>query len=138
MTIDFIKEIITYLLTAISSAVASGTVIHFKAKKKIENQKARQEENVANQGLFENLQKEISFLDKRLEIYRKDQENYRSEQIRQEKKISGMQRILTITIGQKKYAEKHICLNIPCLQRIPVLGTYQTAEESIDKEQENS
>ena len=88
------KDILSYLITGLTTALAGGTFIHFKAKRKTENQKARQEENAADTGRFENLEREIKFLDKRLE-------NYRYQQLIQDKKMAGMQRILTITIGQK-------------------------------------
>ncbi len=126
MNSSIITEIISYAITGISTAVAGGTFIHFKAKRKTETQKARQEENTADAGRFKVLEDEIRFLDKRLE-------NYRHDQLNQERKISGMQKILTVTIGQKKYAEQHICLNLPCLDRIPNLGEFSTEEPKLEK-----
>lgn len=122
---SFITESLTYLITGLSTAVAGGTFIHFKAKRKTENQKARQEENAADTGRFDNLVREVQFLDKRLE-------RYRYSQLTQEKKMRGMQKVLTKTIGYKKYAEEHICLNLECQDRIPELGAYKTAEEKIE------
>lgn len=129
MNTSVISEILSYLITGISTAIAGGTFIHFKAKRKTETQKARQEENNADAGRFENLEREIQFLDKRLEKYRYDQ-------IVAEKKMTGIQRTLTITIGQKRYAEQHICLNLPCGDRLPVLGEYSTEDPKIERTNE--
>lgn len=129
MNTSVISEIFSYLITGISTAIAGGTFIHFKAKRKTETQRARQEENNADAGRFENLEREIQFLDKRLEKYRYDQ-------IVAEKKMTGIQRTLTITIGQKRYAEQHICLNLPCGDRLPGLGEYTTEEPKIERTNE--
>ena len=126
MTWEIIREILSYAVTGLSTAIAGGTFIHFKTKRKTETQRARQEENNAGAGRFENLEREIQFLDKRLEKYRYDQ-------IVAEKKMTGIQRTLTITIGQKRYAEQHICLNLPCGDRMPGLGEYTTEEPKIEK-----
>lgn len=129
MNTSVISEILSYLITGLSTAIAGGTFIHFKAKRKTETQKARQEENNADAGRFENLEREIQFLDKRLEKYRYDQ-------IVAEKKMTGIQRTLTITIGQKRYAEQHICLNLPCGDRLPGLGEYSTEDPKIERTNE--
>lgn len=121
-----LREIITYIVTGASTAVAGGTFMHFRAKKIIENQRARQEENLADSGKFENLEKEIAFLDKRLETYRYSQE-------KMEKKLSGMQKILTISIGQKKYAEYRICQDLTCTDRRPALGEFHTEDLELTK-----
>lgn len=125
------KDILSYLITGLTTALAGGTFIHFKAKRKTENQKARQEENAADTGRFENLEREIKFLDKRLE-------NYRYQQLIQDKKMAGMQRILTITIGQKKHAERHICLNLPCKDRMPGLGCFNSEDPKIEDDDNDS
>ncbi len=126
MKSTLLPEVLSYLFTGLSTALAGGTFIHFRAKRKTENQRARQEENTADAGRFKVLEDEIKFLDKRLE-------NYRHEQLNQERKITGMQKILTVTIGQKKYAEQHICLNLSCLDRIPNLGEFSTEEPKLEK-----
>jgi hypothetical protein len=114
------------VITGISTAIAGGTFMHFKAKRKTENQKARQEENTADAGRFSNLEREIQFLDKRLESYRYVQQI-------QDKKMVGMQKLITVVIGQKRYAEQHICLNLPCQERIPGLGEFSTEEPKMEK-----
>lgn len=53
MTWEIIREILSYAVTGLSTAVAGGTFMFFKAKRKTENQKARQEENTADTGRFE-------------------------------------------------------------------------------------
>lgn len=123
---SILSEIFTHLVTGLSTAIAGGTFIHFRAKRKTENQKARQEENTADAGRFANLEREIQFLDERIEKYRYVQKI-------QDKKMVGMQKIITIIIGQKKYAEQHICLNLPCIDRIPNLGEFSTEEPKLEK-----
>ncbi|MDP3399113.1 MAG: hypothetical protein Q8S23_08200 [Bacteroidales bacterium] len=123
---SILSEIFTHLVTGLSTAIAGGTFIHFRAKRKTEDQKARQEENAADSGRFSNLEREIQFLDKRLESYRYVQQI-------QDKKMAGMQKLITVVIGQKRYAEQHICLNLPCLDRIPNLGEFSTEEPKLDK-----
>lgn len=131
MKSTLLPEVLSYLFTGLSTALAGGTFIHFRAKRKTENQRARQEENTADAGRFKVLEDEIKFLDKRLE-------NYRHEQLTQERKIQGMQRIISVTIGQKKYAEKHICLNLPCPDRMPDIGTYETEDAKIEEDERHS
>jgi hypothetical protein len=126
MTWEIIREVLSYAITGLSTAVAGGTFMFFKAKRKTENQKARQEENTADAGRFVNLEREIQFLDQRLEKYRYVQQT-------QEKKMQGMQKLITAIVGQKKYAEQHICLNIPCLERIPGIGEFSTEEPKFEK-----
>ena len=125
MNSALLSQALSYIITGLSTAIAGGTFIHFKAKRKTENQRARQEENTADAGRFKILEDEIKFLDKRLE-------NYRYMQLVQERKLSGMQKVLTTTIGQKKFAEKHICLNLNCLERIPEIGTYKSEDEKLE------
>ena len=125
MTWDIIREALSYLITGISTAIAGGTFMFFKAKRKIENQKARQEENTADSGRFQNLQAEIKYLDDRIEKYRK-QQVFQEEQSR--RMISGMQKIVTVMIGQKKYAEFHLCEDVSCSERIPTLGSFKSKD----------
>lgn len=126
MKSSIIPEILSYLATGISTAIAGGTFIHFKAKRKTETQKARQEENVADFGRFDNLQKLVTYQGKLL-----DQFMY-TQQV-QEKKLRGMQRVLSTAIGNKKYAEQHICLDLSCLERVPKFGSYTTVEEKLEE-----
>lgn len=123
---SILSEIFTHLVTGLSTAIAGGTFIHFRAKRKTEDQKARQEENAADSGRFSNLEREIQFLDKRIESYRYVQQI-------QDKKMAGMQKLITVVIGQKRYAEQHICLNLPCLDRVPNLGEFSTEEPKLEK-----
>lgn len=130
MDSSIIREVFSYLITGASTAVAGGTFIHFKAKRKMETQKARQEENIADAGRFENLQKEIVFLDQRLSTYRRQQE-------KQNKRIARLEKIVSVTKTQKVYAEARICNNTPCQDRIPPLGTFATPNENIDDERDS-
>lgn len=130
MDTSIINEIITYLITGASTAIAGGTFIHFKAKRKMEVQKARQEENVADAGRFKNLEAEVSFLDERLKIYRK-------QQGQQNKRIIRLEKIVSVTVTQKEYAEARLCTNTPCKDRVPPLGTFSTPTETIDDERDS-
>lgn len=132
METSILTDILKNILTTALGMFAGGTFIHFKAKRKTENQKARQEENVADAGRFENLQKEITYLDQRLEKYRYVQQE-------QDRVIRGMQKIQKTLIGQKKYAEFHLCQDVNCPDRIPALGSFKSKdiEELIDDNKSN-
>ena len=121
METSILTEVLKNILTAGIGMFAGGTFIHFKAKRKTENQKARQEENTADAGKFENLKKEIEYLGQRLE-------QYRSTQKEQDRVIKGMQKIQKTLIGQKKYAEYHLCQDLSCPVRIPTLGTFKSKD----------
>ena len=41
---------------------------------------------------------------------------------------AGIQKSQNAIIGQLKYAQNHICLNLPCQDRMPTLGTYTDKE----------
>ncbi|MFA5849934.1 MAG: hypothetical protein WC833_08620 [Bacteroidales bacterium] len=45
-----------------------------------------------------------------------------------ERKVRGMQNVINNELTKRQYAERHICLNLPCSSRIPVLGTYKKDE----------
>ena len=50
-----------------------------------------------------------------------------------ERKVKGLERIMGKEVEQREYAEKHICLNLECKDRIPTIGTYnhKTDEKSV-------
>lgn len=41
-----------------------------------------------------------------------------------DRKIKGMEKIIREEIARRSYAEGHICLNLPCKDRIPKLGQF--------------
>lgn len=41
---------------------------------------------------------------------------------------TGLQKAQNAIVSQLKYAQNHICLNLPCQERIPTLGTYKEIE----------
>jgi uncharacterized protein HemX len=139
METSILTEVLKNVITAAIGMFAGGTFIHFKAKRKTENQKARQEENVADSGKFENLKKEIDYLGHRLEEYRTDQKAQEYTQKEQYRVIRGMQKIQKTLIGQKKYAEYHLCQDLACPVRIPTLGTFKSKdiEELIEESKKN-
>ena len=128
METSILTEVLKNILTAGIGMFAGGTFIHFKAKRKTENQKARQEENTAAAGKFENLKKEIEYLGQRLEQYRSTQKEQEYVQKEQDRVIKGMQKIQKTLIGQKKYAEYHLCQDLSCPVRIPTLGTFKSKD----------
>lgn len=107
--------------------------------------RANQEKNTAKAGEFEILQKQIVFQgelikgfqddallkDDRIGKLEREKEEIRFLQGKHERKLSGIQRLLTKEVGLKKYAERHICLNVDCKIRKPALGEFHTADPDI-------
>lgn len=42
-----------------------------------------------------------------------------------ERKVRGLEKMMGKEIERREYAEKHICLNLECKDRIPTLGDYR-------------
>lgn len=42
-----------------------------------------------------------------------------------ERKVRGLEKMMGREIERREYAEKHICLNLECKDRIPTLGDYR-------------
>ena len=42
-----------------------------------------------------------------------------------ERKVSGMERVITEEISRRDFAEKNICLNLKCQERKPKLGEFK-------------
>lgn len=47
-----------------------------------------------------------------------------------DRKVRGVQNTIATEISQRQYAEKHICLNLQCRERVPALGTYKINNET--------
>lgn len=56
-----------------------------------------------------------------LERWKEEADHLRNENAR---KIDGVQRLLTEMIGRANHAEHHICMNVDCHERKPILGTF--------------
>ncbi len=131
-------ESFVYILSGLSTALAGLNIsqyFFFRSQRKKASATAEQEQNTADAGKFENLQKEIDFLSRLLDKYRTDY-NAQSEQIKfkqhdHERKLKGIQNLLSKEIFNKRYAERHICLNTDCDLRKPSLGEFHTEDSVI-------
>lgn len=45
------------------------------------------------------------------------------------RKVKGLEKVVSREIVRREYAEKHICLNMDCKDRIPKLGEFKTEEK---------
>lgn len=88
---------------------------------------------------------DISVFEKQLDTYKKLTEEIMAKQtqktselslkqVQLEKKVSKIQNFLTKQISHKKYAEKHICLNVLCDLRKPALGEFHTEDPIFQEE----
>lgn len=131
-------EILSYVGPALGGIVGGGTFMHYRAR-------AKQEKNTAKKGEFEILQQQIEFQgtlitnfqndallkDDRIMKLEKENEEIRFLQVKHERKLSGIQKLLTKEVGHKKYAEKHICINVDCNLRKPALGEFHTEDPEV-------
>jgi hypothetical protein len=131
-------ETLLYALSGIATTLAGLNIAQFfsfRAQRKKINAQSQQEENTADAGKFENLQKEIDFLGKLVDKYRAETvsqaEQIKFTQQEQERKISGMQKVFAKVITQKRYAEHNICINLDCIDRKPALGEFHTEEPEL-------
>lgn len=42
------------------------------------------------------------------------------------RKVSGLEKVVSREIVRREYAERHICLNLECKERVPELGHYSS------------
>jgi len=136
-----IMETLLYAISGIASALAGLNFIQFfsfRAQRKKINAESQQSQNTADAGKFENLDKEIEFLGKLVEKYRAETvaqgEQLKFKQQDHERQLKGIQKLLSKEVGQKKYAEHHICLNTECKDRKPGLGEFHTEDPIIQTE----
>lgn len=130
-------ESFVYILSGLSTALAGLNIsqyFFFRSQRKKASATAEQEQNTADAGKFENLEKEIEFLGKLVDKYRSESEQARFSQLNFDRKLKGIQKLLSREIGLKKYAEKHICLNVECKDRRPSLGDFHTEDSEIPEE----
>lgn len=130
-------ESFVYILSGLSTALAGLNIsqyFFFRSQRKKADASAEQEQNTADAGKFENLEKEIEFLGKLVDKYRSESEQARFKQENFDRRLRGIQKLLSREIGLKKYAEKHICLNIECKDRRPGLGEFHTEDPVIPEE----
>lgn len=133
-----IFEVLSYILPALGGIVGGGTFMHYRAR-------AKQEKNTAKKGEFEILQQQIEFQgtlitnfqndsllkDDRIMKLEKEKEEIKFLQGKHDRKLSGIQKLLTKEVGHKRYAERHICLNVECNLRKPALGEFHTDDPEV-------
>lgn len=133
-------ELIAVLASAIISSSGS-TLLLFRYNRRIRAKEAQIKDNEAEIS-------EYSVFEKQLDVYRKITESSQNEmtkqtqklselalkQVQLEKKVSKIQNFLTKQISHKKYAEKHICLNVLCDLRKPALGEFHTEDPIFQEE----
>lgn len=130
-------ESFVYILSGLSTALAGLNIsqyFFFRSQRKKASASAEQEQNIADAGKFENLEKEIEFLGKLVDKYRSESEQAKFNQQTFDRRLKGIQKLLSREIGLKKYAEKHICLNVECKERRPSLGEFHTDDSEIFEE----
>lgn len=69
----------------------------------------------------DSLTQKLRDYDRKLEDFERDND-YKLKEF--ERKIQGMQKTISHEIARRTYAENNICLNLPCKDRIPKIGTY--------------
>lgn len=56
---------------------------------------------------------------------RKKIDEYDTKMSELERKVRGLEKMMGKEIERREYAEKHICLNLECGDRVPTLGEYR-------------
>lgn len=96
----------------------------------IEIQGAHLVEAVKLNGIKDNI---IDTLTVKLREYDSNFENFkRANEYQIEvltRKVKGLEKVVSREIIRREYAEKHICLNMDCKDRIPKLGEFKTEEK---------
>lgn len=130
------------ILAIISSLFAGTTIfqfIFFRSQRKKASAEAEQEGARADGLNLENIRSLLELQGKQLldsekrngelskenDILRQKLREYDYKLEQFERKIKGMERIISSEIARREYAEKHICLNLECKDRIPTLGEYR-------------
>lgn len=138
-------ETLVYTISGIASALAGLNFIQFfsfRAQKKKINAESQQSQNVADAGRFDNMQKEIEFLGKLVDKYRSENvtqgDQLKFKQQEHDRQLKGINQFLNKAVGQKKYAEHHICLDVDCPTRKPNLGEFHTEDPVFQSESEQS
>lgn len=134
-------------LLAVISAIFGGTSIaqfvHIRSQKKKLSAEASQEGAKADALNLENINYAMEVQGKHLRnaeerngklsaendaLRHKIREyDYKLEEF--DRKIRGMERIISSEIARRSYAEYRICHNIECKDRKPALGTYEPIKE---------
>lgn len=127
-------ETLSIIISLFGGAAGIGTllwyILNLRAKKKVENANAELASAEADAKASENWKNLVDKLEHRLE-----QTEFKLDT--SDKKLSGIQRLLTALISRKSYAEYHFCGEISCQQRKPPLGTFSTPNELQDKNETN-
>lgn len=130
------------ILAIISSLFAGTTIfqfIFFRAQRKKASAEASQEGAKADGLNLDNIRSLLELQGKQLleaekrngelskenDILRQKLREYDYKLEQFERKIKGMERIISSEIARRSYAEHHICLNLDCKNRKPGLGEFK-------------
>ena len=108
------------------------------AEAKIKEAQAREGEATADSLKLTNIEKYLNVLSQELNksqqenlqlksensVYLKELSELRFKLSEVERKVTGMQKVIDHEISRRKYAERNICENTACPDRIPELGTF--------------
>lgn len=82
--------------------------------------------NMEKDQFIDTLTKKIRELDESFESFKKASEYQIGVLTR---KVTGLGNVVSREIVRREYAEKHICLNLECNERIPKLGEFKNEEK---------
>lgn len=82
--------------------------------------------NMEKDQFIDTLTKKIRELDESFESFKKASEYQIGVLTR---KVTGLGNVVSREIVRREYAEKHICLNLDCNERIPKLGEFKNEEK---------
>lgn len=113
------------IFEGLGGAAALGTAVWFvanwRAKKKIEKANAESAAAEADSKVADNWQK---FAEKIQGEYDELRQRFNALEQRQMR----VERALSTTTTQKRYAEYHICTDLACTDRKPPIGTFKTED----------
>lgn len=113
------------LISALGGVAGIGTLvwyaINLRSKRKMEKAAADSAAAEADSKVADNWQK---FADKLQQEYDELRANYKSY----EQRLLKVERALSTTTNQKRYAEYHLCTDLACTDRRPPLGTFKTED----------
>lgn len=121
MEIDWVN-----VVSIAGTFVAGGgltAIINRKLNKRTDEAKARQEEAAADASEFDNLKNTYK---SDIEELRHEVKELKSRDASKERRLNGLQRVMTAIIARKDYAEYHFCSDLGCQTRLPPIGTFRT------------
>jgi len=116
---------LTELISAFGGAAGLGTLLWYalnlRSKKKMEKAAAEGAMAEADSKVADNWQRFAEKIQKEYEELRGSFNDLERRQLR-------VERALSTTTTQKRYAEYHLCTDLTCQKRQPPLGTFKTED----------